>query len=113
MIKEIPIRLSEALYLAAEVARKNEELEKEVEQLRLSKTKEVLQGPDIVELLGIGPSTLSQWVQDPTFPHLMGDWQKGMLIRCRTVELYQWLKSRKSIDIDRTFNVRRIKRGTA
>jgi len=109
MPHEIPIKLSEALYLAAELARKNEELEKELEVLRSSQTKEVLTGPDIIKLIKIGKSTLSEWAQDPTFPHLLGDWEKGMRIRVRAVDLYDWLKNRKSREIDRTFNVRRIR----
>src|SRR5690606_42024995 len=99
-----------ALYLAAELARKNEELEKELEVLRSSCAKEVLLGPDIVKLLKIGKATLSEWAQDPTFPHLYGDWKKGMTIRCRSIDLFNWLKNRKSREIDRTLNVRLVNR---
>ncbi len=106
---EVPIKFSEALYLAAEIARHNEAMEAELTELRMNMTKDVLRGPDIVELCGISKSTLSEWAQDPTFPHLRGDWVKGMAIMCRSTDLYQWLKNRKTREINHSFHTRREK----
>lgn len=107
---DVPIKFSEALYLAAEIARHNELMEAELTELRMNMTKDVLRGPDIVDLCSISKSTLSEWAQDPTFPHLRGDWAKGMAIMCKSSELYQWLKNRKSREINHTFKSRKLKR---
>lgn len=106
---DIPIKLSEALYLAAQIARRNEEMEAELTELRMNNQyPEVLQSHHIIELLGIGKSTLSEWAQDPTFPHIQGDWRKGMSIRVRKSEFYEWLRNRKEREIERHLNVRKF-----
>lgn len=93
---DAPIKLSEALYLAAEVARRNEELEAELFELRMNNEyPEVLLTKHIMKLCGVSRSTISQWAQDSEFPHLMGDWQKGQVIRCKKSEFYNWLRNRK------------------
>lgn len=101
---DIPVKLSEALFLAAEIARHNEDMESELTELRMNRTKEILRGPDIIELCGISKSTLSEWARDPSFPHMRGDWSKGMAIMCRSQELYLWLKNRQSREINHPRN---------
>lgn len=111
-MQKIPVVLSEALYLAAELASKNELLEKELNELRMNgEYPEVLQGPHIVKLMGIGASTLTQWANDPSFPHIDNGRKKGDAIRVRKCELYDWLKNRNTHEIDRKLNVHSFRRG--
>ena len=105
-VPQIPIKLSESLYLAAELARKNEELEKELVKLRFDgEYPEVLQGHHIIKLMEISKSTLTMWAADPEFPHLDGGRKKGDAIRVRKVEFYEWLKNRKSREINQELNI--------
>jgi len=90
-----PSTLADALRLAAELAERNEKLEKELKELQSSQYPEVLQSKHILELMGWSKTTLSFAAKDPTFPHLDGARKKGESIRCLKWEFYEWLKSRR------------------
>ncbi|WP_339816841.1 hypothetical protein MKZ15_15580 [Paenibacillus sp. FSL R7-0216] len=89
-----PSTLAEALRLAADLAERNEKLEKELKELQSSQYPEVLQSKHILELMGWSRPTLTFAANDPTFPHLDGSRKKGDGIRCLKWEFYEWLKSR-------------------
>ncbi|NWL89608.1 hypothetical protein DMN77_18840 [Paenibacillus sp. 79R4] len=90
-----PSTLAEALRLAADLAERNEELEKQLKKLQQSQYPEVLQSKHIIELMGWSKATLTFAANDPTFPHLDGSRKKGEAIRCLKWEFYEWLKSRR------------------
>lgn len=90
-----PSTLAEALRLAAELAERNEKLEKDLRELQSSQYPEVLLSKHICELMGWSKATLSFAANDPTFPHLDGARKKGDTIRCLKWDFYEWLKSRR------------------
>lgn len=90
-----PSTLAEALRLAADLAERNETLERELRELQSSQYPEVLLSKHICELMGWSKSTLTFAAKDPTFPHLDGARKKGDAIRCLKWDFYEWLKSRR------------------
>ena len=93
-VLKAPSTFAEALRLAADLAERNEELERQLKELQTSQYPEVLLSKHILELMGWSKSTLSEAANDPSFPHLDGARKKGDSIRCRKVKFYDWLENR-------------------
>lgn len=97
MIKA-PSTLSEALRLAADLAEKNEDLEKQLAELRMNREyPEVLRPAHIVKLMSVSKSKVSEWANDPTFPLLNRDRKKGEVISVLKSDFYHWLKTRTKV----------------
>jgi transposase len=97
---EAPASLAEALFLAATLAKENEELKLQLAQLMTSQYPEVLRPAQIAELMQIGVSTVNEWVRewekDPeNSPLLNRDRQKGEKVLVLKTDLYHWLKRRR------------------
>ncbi|HYE69550.1 MAG TPA: hypothetical protein VEA58_13115 [Anaerovoracaceae bacterium] len=91
----VPLTVKEVLAMAYNLATQNENLKKELEELKMSTMPEVLLSHHIRELMGWSKSTLSMYAQDPSFPHLDGAWKKGETIRCLRSEFYHYMKNRR------------------
>lgn len=91
---QTPTTLAEALRLAADLAMKNEELERQLAELRLNgEYPEVLRPADMMRLLRIGKSSVGEMTADPNFPVLNQDRKKGEVILVLKSDLYAWLKN--------------------
>lgn len=89
-----PTTLAQALRLAADLAAQNEELERQLAELRLNgEYPEVLRPADMMRLLRIGKSSVTDMTNDPTFPILNQGRKKGEAILVLKSDLYAWLKS--------------------
>lgn len=100
---EAPATLSEALFLAATLAKENEELRKQLAELMSSQYPEVLRPAQIAELMKISLPTVHEWVKewekDPeNSPLLNRDRKKGESVLVHKADLYDWLKHRRRRD---------------
>jgi len=89
-----PTTLAEALRLAADLATQNEELERQLAELRLNNEyPEVLRPAHMKQLFGFGGSKISEMTRDPTFPILNKNRRKGEAVLVLKADLYNWLKN--------------------
>ncbi|OWA36739.1 hypothetical protein B9G55_01270 [Saccharibacillus sp. O16] len=89
-----PATLAEALRLAADLAARNEELERQLTELRLNgEYPEVLRPADMTRLLRIGKSSVNEMTNDPNFPVLNQNRKKGEAVMVLKSDLYAWLKN--------------------
>jgi hypothetical protein len=92
---QTPTTLSQALRLAAELAERNEDLEKQLTELRMNREyPEVLRPAHITKLMSVSKSKVSEWANDPTFPLLNRERKKGEVISVLKSDFYHWLKTR-------------------
>ncbi len=95
-----PTTLHEALRLAADLAEHNDELERQLYELRVNhEFPEVLRPEHMRKLFYVGKSTISEWVReweiDPmSSPLLNKGRKKGESVLVLKADLYQWLKTR-------------------
>jgi len=97
---ETPATLAEALFLAATLAKENEDLRRQLAELMTNQYPEVLRPAQVAELMKIGVSTVNEWVRewdkDPeNSPLLNRNRQKGEKVLILKSELYHWLKNRR------------------
>jgi len=98
--QRIPRTYAESLRLAAELAERNEVLERQLAELRLSGDyPEVLRPAHIEKLLGVSKPIVSEWTRDPSFPILNKGRKKGEVVMVLKAELYEWLKSRRPNEV--------------
>ncbi|MCP3807171.1 hypothetical protein NLX78_07980 [Paenibacillus sp. Lou8.1] len=88
-----PTTLAEALRLAADLAEKNEELERQLTELRLNREyPEVLRPAHIMKLMGYSKAKVAELTNHPTFPHLNRGRRKGEAVTVLKSDFYEWLK---------------------
>lgn len=96
---EAPATLAEALFLAATLAKENEELREQLAALMTNQYPEVLRPAQVAELMQIGVSTVNEWVREwerapEHSPLLNRGRQKGEKVLILKSDLYLWLRHR-------------------